>query len=238
MANAKEFIAKIAEYAAADAKRTGVPASLTIAQAALESNWGRSGLTTRANNLFGIKGTGPAGSVTMPTTEYVGGKAIKVNAAFRAYRDWGESIADHSALLVNGVSWNRKLYAGCIGVDGKTAARAVAKAGYATDPGYAEKLIALIDTYELEKYDEIGTETKGEEPMTKEERAAFEALSAKVFELAVKTTALESKRTMDVPEWAKAAVEAAVKAEIVDTPNGGSEDFYRVLTVMHRKGLI
>ncbi len=155
MDDPKEFIAKIAMFAATDTKRTGVPASLTIAQAALESNWGRSGLTLRANNLFGIKGTGPAGSCTMPTTEFVAGRPVKVNAAFRAYNNWGESIADHSALLVNGVSWNRKLYAGCIGVDGKTAARAVQKAGYATDPGYADKLIAIMDAYGLEKYDEI-----------------------------------------------------------------------------------
>ncbi|MNJ49688.1 glucosaminidase domain-containing protein [Paenibacillus bouchesdurhonensis] len=66
-----DFIAKIAAYAVADMQDTFIPASLTIAQAALESAWGASGLTSKANNLFGIKGTGPAGSVTMPTTEYV-----------------------------------------------------------------------------------------------------------------------------------------------------------------------
>jgi hypothetical protein len=148
-----EFIEKISKFAILDSKATGVPASLTIAQAALESSWGCSGLTKKANNLFGIKGKGPAGSVIMKTTEYVNGKAIQVDAAFRAYNDWGESIADHSKLIVEGVSWNKKLYHGCLNVDGKTAAKEIAKAGYATDPNYAEKLIQIMDTYDLCQYD-------------------------------------------------------------------------------------
>lgn len=133
--------------------QAGIPASLTIAQAALESNWGRSGLTQQANNLFGIKGAGPAGSVTMRTTEVRGGQPVQVDAAFRAYHDWNESVNDYAALL-SGSS----RYAKALRTDGASAARAVAAAGYATDPLYADKLIALMDANSLYRYDSIQTE--------------------------------------------------------------------------------
>ncbi|WP_313731424.1 glucosaminidase domain-containing protein [Cohnella nanjingensis] len=139
----------------AEMQRCGVPASLTIAQAALESAWGMSGLTLKANNLFGIKGVGPAGSVTMSTTEYSNGQYVQVPAAFRAYRSWTESISDHSNLLL------KPRYVMVLRVDGPTAAKAVAAAGYATDPKYAGKLIELMDDHCLHQYD------KGEEEMEK-----------------------------------------------------------------------
>ncbi|GIP53101.1 glycoside hydrolase family 73 protein [Paenibacillus vini] len=164
--NKSEFIAKIAPHAVADMRKTGVAASLTIAQAALESGWGGSGLTKRANNLFGIKGAGPAGKCVMPTREYSGGKWITVDAAFRAYRDWGESIADHSALFLRGVSWDRNKYRGVIGKRGAAAARAVAAAGYATDPDYAAKLIAIMDAHNLYDYD---TQGEAEPKVTKDD---------------------------------------------------------------------
>lgn len=155
MSDKLAFVKKIAVFAIADMKNTFIPSSLIIAQAALESAWGTSGLTKKGNNLFGIKGKGPAGSCTMPTTEYVNGKAVKVNAAFRAYNNWGESIADHTKLILGGVSWNKNLYKKVIGVDGKTAAREIQKAGYATDPKYADKLIAIMDEYNLYQYDVV-----------------------------------------------------------------------------------
>lgn len=153
----KEFITRIAPFAITDMSKTNIAASLTIAQAALESAWGGSGLTKQGNNLFGIKGSGTAGSVTMQTTEYVSGRPIKVNAAFRAYKTWGESIADHSKLIINGVSWNRNLYKGVIGKRGVDAARAIAAAGYATDPKYAEKLISIMNEWNLYQYDGAGS---------------------------------------------------------------------------------
>ncbi|MCC3374749.1 glycoside hydrolase family 73 protein [Cohnella sp. REN36] len=150
MPDSAAFIAKIAPAAQADQARTGIPASLTIAQAALESAWGTSGLTRQANNLFGIKGAGPAGSVTMSTTEYVNGQFVQMPATFRAYRSWNDSIADHSVLL------QTKRYAAVLRADGRKAARAVATAGYATDPRYADKLIQLMDEYHLYAYDQTG----------------------------------------------------------------------------------
>ncbi|MED1642179.1 glycoside hydrolase family 73 protein [Brevibacillus agri] len=162
----QEFIAKIAPEAVADMRKTRVPASLTIAQAILESNWGRSGLTQRANNLFGIKGTGPAGSVSMPTTEYVSGKAVKVNAAFRKYNSWAESIADHSALILKGTRDKPTRYHGVLGADYKTACIEIWKGGYATDPAYPQKLIGLIEQYGLAKYD-MAKMAKPEKPVDK-----------------------------------------------------------------------
>ncbi|MNI65653.1 Exo-glucosaminidase LytG precursor [compost metagenome] len=189
---------------------------------------------------------------------------MQVTAAFRAYNDWGESIADHSALIVGGVSWNRDLYSGAIGVgvDGQTAARAIAAAGYATDPNYAAKLIKIMDTYNLYQYDEI----KEDDEMSAEDKQKLASLETELKELRVllagltvsrdtlktgvqeqgqtiknvtdRLTVIEGKSVMNVPAWAEPAVKAAVAAGLLDTPNGASYDFYRLLTVLNRAGLL
>ncbi|MFF2907653.1 glycoside hydrolase family 73 protein [Paenibacillus sp. NPDC057934] len=258
-----DFIAKIAPFAVDSMRSSRVAASLTIAQAALESGWGSSGLTVKANNLFGIKGSGPAGSITMLTTEYVNGKPVQVQAAFRAYNNWGESVADHSRLLVNGVSWNPNIYSKVIGTTGKAAAQAIAAAGYATDPGYAAKLISMMDTYNLYPFDEQG---KGDDEMSAEDKQKLASLEEQVKTLngliaslnvsrdtlktgvqeqgqAIKNVtdriaAVENRAVMNVPDWAEPAVKAATAAGLLDTPSGGSYDFYRILTVLNRAGLL
>lgn len=149
------FIETIAPLAIDDMRKTGVPASLTIAQAILESNNGNSTLTKQANNLFGMKGKGTAGSIRLPTREFKNGEWITIHADFRKYHNWAESVNDHSNLFLNGVSWNRDLYRGVIGKDGITASHEVARAGYATDPDYAQKLVKLITDHQLIKYDFI-----------------------------------------------------------------------------------
>lgn len=154
MSHEQDFIKKVAPHAVQAMKEDGILASLTIAQAILESDWGRSGLTKKANNLFGIKGSYKGDSEKMETTEYVGKKASKVQAAFRKYPSWYESIKDHTKLFINGVSWNPGLYRNLIGVtDYKRATYLVRKNGYATDPSYTEKLNHLIETYKLHEYD-------------------------------------------------------------------------------------
>lgn len=224
-----EFIATIAPSAVKDMLLTGVPASLTIAQAALESNWGSSGLTRQANNLFGIKGEGTAGSVTMPTTEYVQGKPIKVNAAFRAYYNWYESIADHSKLILKGTRDKPTRYHGAINADYKTACHEIWKGGYATDPNYPAKLIGIIEQYKLYKYDE---EAGGDEPMTKEERAMFEELQSTVKQQAEWIKEQKELANMPCPEWAKDAFKF-YKPYIADET--GSYDFWRQLVINFRK---
>ena len=100
----KAFIERVGALAAADMQKSGVLASLTIAQAILESGWGKSGLTVKANALFGIKaGTSWKGRVYSTKTQecYDGVNFTTVTALFRAYDSWEESVADHSALHRN-----------------------------------------------------------------------------------------------------------------------------------------
>jgi flagellum-specific peptidoglycan hydrolase FlgJ len=143
------FISQIAPGAIAAQQHWGVPASVTIAQAIDESGWGRSKLAAQNHNLFGIKGTGPAGSVEMPTGEYVDGKWVTLNAAFRSYHNIAESIADHAELLATSGYYQRAM-----------ADRAVPDAFandltgiYATDPEYGANLIALMKLYNLYRFD-------------------------------------------------------------------------------------
>jgi hypothetical protein len=154
-ASGSEFIAAIGEAARRSSRSTGVPASVTVAQAILESDWGRSRLTRQGNNLFGIKAqgsvSGPAGVVTLPTWEHTGTGDVMVQAAFKAYFTLEQSIDDHGVFLTR----NRR-YAGAMAVanDAQAFARAIQDAGYATDPNYASKLIGLMDRYDLYRFDQ------------------------------------------------------------------------------------
>lgn len=155
----KSFIERVGKLAAADMQKSGVLASLTIAQAILESGWGKSGLTVKANALFGIKaGSSWKGRVYSTKTQecYDGVNFTTVTALFRAYGSWAESVADHSALLTGAAR-----YKAIIGEqDYKTACRAIKAAGYATDPQYADKLIQIIESYNLTAYDGAGSATQ------------------------------------------------------------------------------
>lgn len=134
-----------------DMQKTGILASLTGAQALIESNKGNSGLTQKANNLFGIKanGTWSGPYVEMNTKENYNGKLVTVKAKFRAYGSWEESINDHSNfLLVN------KRYANLRGVtDYKTACVLIKQDGYATSATYTQTLINTIEKYNLWLWD-------------------------------------------------------------------------------------
>jgi len=143
------FISAVAPGAIAAEQRYGVPASVTIAQAIDESDWGRSLLSAKNNNLFGIKGTGAAGSVTYETSEYEGGRWVTVDAEFRAYHNFAESIEDHAALLATSGYYTRAMA-------NRSNADAFANAltgVYATDPHYGAILIALMRTHDLYRYD-------------------------------------------------------------------------------------
>lgn len=145
----KRFIALYADAARKAMAETGVPASVTIAQAILESGTGKSGLTRRAKNFFGIKGSGPAGSVTMRTREVGPGGSYFMNSPFRAYNTADESFADHARFLLGHRYRGALQNAG----DPKQYARDIARAGYATDPLYAQKIGSTIDKYGLGKLD-------------------------------------------------------------------------------------
>jgi flagellum-specific peptidoglycan hydrolase FlgJ len=143
------FISEIAAGAIAAQHRYGVPASVTIAQAIDESAWGQSGLATRDHNLFGIKGSGPAGSDPQPTHEYENGQSVTRTALFRVYHDAAESIDDHGKLLATSGYYRRAM---ADRQDPNAFADALTGV-YATDPGYGTKLIGLMQQYDLYRYD-------------------------------------------------------------------------------------
>jgi len=147
------FISLVAPGAVAAQQRSGVPASVTIAQAIEESAWGQSSLAARYHNLFGIKGTGPAGSIALPTQEYENGSWVTIDAQFAVYHNDAESIADHAELLATG-----GYYARAMADRAHPDAFANDLTGvYATDPGYGANLIALMKLYNLYQYDTAST---------------------------------------------------------------------------------
>lgn len=146
---AEQFLEKIKPMVIQDMRENKILASLTASQALIESNKGNSGLTIKANNLFGIKGVYNGQSVSMPTTEYYNGVKTQIIAAFRKYPSWQESINDHSALF-NKSSRYANLR-GC--VDYRLACEYVQKDGYATSPTYTQTLIKTIENYRLYNWD-------------------------------------------------------------------------------------
>lgn len=146
---AEQFLEIIKPMVIKDMRTTKILASLTASQALIESNKGNSGLTQKANNLFGMKGEWNGYFVTMPTKEYVNGAYITVNAKFRQYPSWEDSIADHSGLF-NRSSRYANLR-GCL--DYKIACVNVKKDGYATSPNYSQTLLRTIETYRLYNWD-------------------------------------------------------------------------------------
>jgi flagellum-specific peptidoglycan hydrolase FlgJ len=143
------FINDIAPWAMAAQRRYGVPASVTIAQAIDESGWGRSVLASNDHNLFGIKGTGPAGTHLVPTREYQNGHLVSQTSPFRVYHNIAESVDDHGKLLATSQYYRQAM------ADRRDPnAFAAALTGvYATDPQYGSKLIALMHRYDLYRYD-------------------------------------------------------------------------------------
>lgn len=146
-----DFIAAIAPAAVASAKLTKIPASFTIAEGALESGWGSSGLLVQCCNMFGVKADKAwAGEIlSMPTLEYINGKKVTVIAKWRKYPNWQACIDDHAKFLLT-----NKRYAGAFKfTDAAGFTRAVAAAGYATDPQYADKILSIIRSHNLTRFD-------------------------------------------------------------------------------------
>lgn len=145
--NLKQFIPEAEKLD----KQTGIPASVTLAQITLESesNGHLSGLASRGKNLFGIKGVGPAGSVNMLTQEVYDGITLEIVAPFRAYYTFNESMVDHARVLSEPRYAKLFKYA----TNYVDYAIDLQRAGYATDPFYAQKLIRIINTDGLHQYD-------------------------------------------------------------------------------------
>jgi flagellar protein FlgJ len=147
--SAAGFVQQHTEAAKAAEAATGIPAAFMIAQSAHETGWGKKEIIGRdgsnSNNLFGIKAganwTGP--TVDVMTTEFIGGRAQKVVQKFRAYASHAESFADYAKLMKNSPRYQNVVAAGA---DAKGFAQGLQRAGYATDPAYAEKLGRVINT--------------------------------------------------------------------------------------------
>lgn len=146
-AGPRAFVEKIWPEAVEASRVTGIPARFLVAQAALETGWGKHELKNAdgspSHNLFNIKAgrrwTGD--TVNTVTTEYSNGVAGRENARFRAYGSYAESFQDYARLIRN-----NPRYAGVAGQDDAVAfARGLQSAGYATDPLYADKLARIIN---------------------------------------------------------------------------------------------
>lgn len=147
----EEYIAVYKDIAVYEMKQYGIPASITLAQGILESGSGKGTLAVKANNHFGIKCHG-----------WQGGKIYHDDDAkgecFRKYKSPNESFRDHSEFLAN-----RKRYAKLFELnkdDYRGWAKELRRAGYATDKRYPQKLIALIERYDLDKFDDKSKKRK------------------------------------------------------------------------------
>lgn len=142
------YIARYSDIAVEQMKKYGIPASITLAQGLLESDAGRSSLTTKCNNHFGIKCHSDWKGRTMYHDD------DEKQECFRCYRNAEDSFRDHSVFLVNGARY-QSLFKLSV-TDYKGWAKGLKAAGYATSPTYATKLIEIIERYGLDRYDKKG----------------------------------------------------------------------------------
>ncbi len=147
--NHEAYFEQMAPLAQKYGRKQGIYPSLILAQSALESGFGQSDLAKVHHNFFGIKRTGQESSAAYQTEEVLGGESITVTANFRAYDSVEDSVKDYAVLV-----GTLPRYRGVVEADSpEEAARALVQGGYATDPAYAEKLIHMIQTYDLKRYD-------------------------------------------------------------------------------------
>ena len=165
------FFDRMVPLAVADMKKSGVLASVTLAQAILESGWGTQELAVNANNFFGMK-TQLSGN-TWPGSAWNGevyeketaeqredGSYYTIVAPFRKYQDVAQSVADHSAYLTGALDDKGNLrYAGLKGEkDARKAFTIIKQGGYATSQDYVEKLMLRVEKYNLTQYDNVESE--------------------------------------------------------------------------------
>jgi flagellum-specific peptidoglycan hydrolase FlgJ len=151
--NPSLFITQIAPPAIQACQGTNLFPSLMIAQACLESNYGKSKLSALHHNYFGIKAsTGWKGkTVTYQTQEFVNNKSVTVKQPFRSYPSLLAGFADRVRFLQ--VNKRYTLHGVFKSTSPEEQARCFLKAGYATDPSYPQKLISIINKYDLKKHD-------------------------------------------------------------------------------------
>lgn len=155
-----DFINELAPAAQELQQQYGVLPSIILSQAILESDFGKSRLAAEFHNLFGIKAGDNQEKVHLETQEYYDGKWETVTADFRVFSSNQESLAAHTQLFVNGTTWNPQQYADVlVATNYQEAAAALQTSGYATDPDYTQKIIQVIESYDLQQYDQASTAT-------------------------------------------------------------------------------
>lgn len=147
ISDGRDFLMRMKAHALEASRATGIPARFLLGQAALESGWGKHEIRAAdgspSHNLFGIKaGRGWNGpTVDVMTTEYVDGTARKLVQKFRAYGSYAEGFRDYAALMQG-----NSRYAAVLGQrDAAGFAQGLQRAGYATDPRYADKLTGILN---------------------------------------------------------------------------------------------
>lgn len=222
--------------------------SVSIAQMILETG----GKINSWFNLVGYKvGSGrttpywQGRSVSATTWEVVNGTRVDhIAANFRAYDSIEHGLKDQALLFLHNPGRYQRV------IDARSPdeqARMLQECGYATDPQYASKLMAISKLHELKTYDEEANNAM--ERIAELERK-LEDMDRRItaYEQAIARLAMEAKElaqlhSVPIPDWAKEAVKAASSIygidgkKIIDTPDGGSLDFYRLVTVMYRAGL-
>lgn len=153
---ASNYIKKYKDIAVMEMHTYGIPASIKLAQGMLESNWGRSDLATTANNHFGIKCGGSwKGGTFYKSDDDRDARGNLIKSCFRAFDDVEDSYRAHSLFLTNPKKSHR--YGWLFDLerdDYKGWARGLRKSGYATDRKYPQKLISIIEKYELYRFDQ------------------------------------------------------------------------------------
>lgn len=148
-ANVATFVSKILADAKTIKTKYRIPVSILIAQAALESGWGRH---VKDNAYFGIKSHNTTGATTaFKTTEFVNGKKVSMSDSFRAYANFSEAAEDYGRFLTTN---QRYAFAFAYSNNPSKFAEHLQLAKYATDPQYADKLKTIISTYYLDEYDQ------------------------------------------------------------------------------------
>ena len=150
--NVQSFLNTIGPVAQQVAQENGIYASVMIAQAALESGWGNSALSTQGHNLFGVKWNGTGNYVTMPTQEYYGSQWHTINAKFQSYNSYYDSLTGYAQLIKNNFPNSTRANAATPQIAAANLKYGV-YGSYATDPNYANSLDRMISDYELTRYD-------------------------------------------------------------------------------------
>ena len=150
--NVQSFLNTIGPVAQQVAQENGIYASVMIAQAALESGWGNSALSTEGHNLFGVKWNGTGNYVTMPTQEYYGGQWHTINAKFQSYNSYYDSLTSYAQLIKNNFPNSTRANAATPQIAAANLKNGV-YGSYATDPNYANSLDRMISDYGLTRYD-------------------------------------------------------------------------------------